>query len=96
MLTIALVTLALLVVQGFGVVARQAIGDGRAQTAADSLALAAAKGSDLDVLLAVYQLDSHEVVIAADDNGITATVQVVRDGRAATSTAFTPTLETRP
>ena len=91
MLTLALVSLTLLVAQAFGVAAREAITVGRMQTAADALALAAAKGVELDVLLETYEIDTHDVVTAADDNGITATVRVVRDGRSATATAHSYT-----
>jgi hypothetical protein len=88
MLALALVSLTLLVVQSFGVAAREAITAGRLQTTADALALAAAKGLELDVLLEKYEIDIHDVV-TADDNGITATVRVVRDGHSATATATT-------
>ena len=96
MLALAVVSLTLLVVQSFGVAAREAITVGRLQTAADALALAAAKGLELDVLLEGYEVDTHDVVTAVADNGITATVWVVRDGRSATATARTPTLEAQP
>jgi hypothetical protein len=96
MLALALVSLTLLVVQAFGGAARQAIAVGRLQTAADALVLAAAKGLELDVLLEKYEIDTHDVVTAVADNGITATVWIVRDGRSATATARTPTLEAQP
>jgi phage-related baseplate assembly protein len=96
MLALALVSLTLLVVQASDVAAREAITAGRLQTAADALALAAAKGLELDVLLEEYEVDTHDVVTAADENGITATVRVVRVGRSATATARTPTLEVQP
>ena len=96
MLALAVVSLTLLVVQSFGVAAREAITVGRLQTAADALALAAAKGLELDVLLEEYEVNTHDVVTAVADNGITATVWVVREGRSATATARTPTLEAQP
>ncbi|NBR76976.1 MAG: hypothetical protein EBT73_06570, partial [Actinobacteria bacterium] len=89
MLTLALLSLTLLVIHAFGVVAREAIAAGRIQTAADALALAAAKGVERDVLLEEFNIDTHDVVTAVGDNSITATVWVVRDGRSATATATT-------
>lgn len=96
MLTLGLLSLTLLVIHAFGVVAREAITAGRMQTAADALALAAAKGSDLEQLLSAYEIDAHEVVVAVDDNEAAIVVRVMNDGRAATATARTRTLETQP
>ena len=96
MLALALVSLTLIVVQAFGGAAREVITVGRLQTAADALALAAAKGLELDVLLEEYEVNTYDVVTAVADNGITATVWVVRDGRSAMATARTPTLEAQP
>jgi len=43
------------------------------------------------VLLEEYEIDTHDVVTAVADNGITATVWVVREGRSATATATATT-----
>lgn len=89
-------SLTLLVIHAVGVVAREAVAVGRLQTAADALALAAAKGVEREVLLSFYEVDTHEVLTASDNDGTTATARVVRDGRSATATARTPTLEAQP
>ena len=88
----------MLVVQVFGTVAGRAVGAGRAQTAADAIALAAAHGGNVAAVREAYGMAPHDVRIMVGDNQGAVTVQLVLNNHRATSYAIdhARTLDVQP